>query len=433
MEPLRPDDPRRIGNHLVAGRLEASGLGQAFLAHSPAHLPVAITVVHPQLAGDPGFRSRFRQDVTAARAVAGAYISAIVDADTEARLPWLARAHLPALTLQEAGPLPAQAVHTLGVGLAEALISIHRAGVVHGSLTPAAVLLTQDGLRVTGFGLPREAADLGCVAPERVTASLTEPAGDVFSLGVCLTHAAIGHGPFGDGPSHVLLYRVVHEPPKLDGIPDAALRDLIAACLAKEPDERPTSQQVLDALAATEMPDGLGWAPPEVGDRVTAIAAHPTGSNRPAPSSYSPQLAVAGPQPVEEPRRHPLRPALAAAVVVGVLAVAMGATNPALWRDGTACAAVGDALRIPLAAQEPMPDLSPGQPLTLEELKAQTVKRNAWSERRKKAREEQELLQRAAIKTAASRADSPELKRALEGIAAKGMNTGWAEVNRVCG
>ncbi|OSC55480.1 serine/threonine protein kinase, partial [Streptomyces sp. 4F] len=94
----------------------------------------------------------------------------------------------------------------------------------------------------------------GFLAPEQVRGAAVTPATDVFSLGATLAYASMGDSPFGHGSSEVMLYRVVHEEAHLDGVPDA-LAPLVRACLAKDPEERPSTLQLslrLKEIAARE-------------------------------------------------------------------------------------------------------------------------------------------------------------------------------------
>ena len=263
-------------------------MGQVFLGRSAGGRSVAIKVVNAALAGDADFRARFAREVATARAVSGAFTAPVVDADTDAPNPWLVTAYLPGYSLQQVveggGPLPVWSVSALGAGLAEALTSIHRAGVVHRDLKPSNVLLTPDGPRVIDFGIARAAeggtvtrtgtpvGSPGYLSPEQATGAESGPAGDVFSLGAVLTFAATGHGPFGHGATHELVYRVVHQPPWLDGIADPDLGGLITACLNKDPARRPTVDEVLRRLAASApvAPYGVAWLPPPVAAHITA-------------------------------------------------------------------------------------------------------------------------------------------------------------------
>ncbi|GAA3508296.1 hypothetical protein GCM10022416_62240 [Actinomadura keratinilytica] len=282
MSATRPGDPRRVGPYRVVARLGAGGMGQVFLGRSPSGRAVAIKIIHPGMAEEPAYRARFQREITAARAVSGAYTAPVVDADPDADPPWLATAFLRGMSLQDAvathGPLPAPAVRALGAGLAEALLSIHRAGIVHRDLKPSNVMLTPEGPRVIDFGIarPSEAATLtrtgaalgtpAYMSPEQAAGEEAGPASDVFSLGGVLTYAATGMGPFGQGAVHELLYRVLHLPPYLDGVADPGLRALIAACLEKDPARRPGPDWLLARLSAepAPAPQGTHWLPPHV-------------------------------------------------------------------------------------------------------------------------------------------------------------------------
>ena len=229
-------------------------MGRVYLGTSPGGRAVAVKVIHPHLARDGAFLGRFRREVAAALAVNGGYAAPVVAAGPDDSPPWLATAYVPGPSLQEvvtaAGPLPADAVLKLAAGLAEALRVIHSCGLVHRDLKPGNVLLAADGPRVIDFGIAR-ALDgtvltsaeslLGTpsyMSPEQAQSQPAGPPSDVFSLGGVVYFAATGGNPFGTGHPAVMLYRIVHTEPALDQLPPG-LRDLAAACLAKDPDRRP--------------------------------------------------------------------------------------------------------------------------------------------------------------------------------------------------
>ncbi|MBO0852181.1 MAG: protein kinase [Nocardia sp.] len=256
MRPLQPDDPAAIGPYRLLGVLGAGGMGRVYLGRNAGGRTVAVKVIHTDLAGDNEFRTRFRREVAAARSVTGPHSVPVIDADPEARQPWLATVYVAGSALGEAvenfGPLPESALAPLGTGLARAVAEVHRAGVIHRDIKPSNVLLTVDGPRLIDFGIAR-AADAGkltttgrvigspgYMAPEHISGDA--PAGppvDIFALGAVLVYAAAGSGPFGTGDSIAMLWRVMQEPARLDGVP-AALRPLVAACLDKNPANRPT-------------------------------------------------------------------------------------------------------------------------------------------------------------------------------------------------
>jgi serine/threonine protein kinase len=264
-EPLRRWDPEQIGGYTLIGRLGAGAMGQVYLGVSAAGRLVAVKTIKIELAEEPDFRTRFGQEVAAARRVSGAFTAAVVAADPEADVPWLATAYVPAPTLstlvRTCGPLPVPAVRWLGAGCAEALESIHGTGLVHRDLKPSNVLVAPDGPRVIDFGVARAAERIqltvtrGAVgtpaymAPEqaRDTRQATV-ASDVFSLGATLLFAATGHAPYQGETVMDLLVRLATEPPDLTGLPPE-LADVVRPCLERDPRKRPTSAAVLAHLA----------------------------------------------------------------------------------------------------------------------------------------------------------------------------------------
>ena len=268
------DDPVTVGPYRVTGRLGAGGMGQVYLGASRGGRAVAIKVVRPALAGDPHFRERFRAEIAAARAVSGAFTTPVVDADPDATMPWLATAYVPGPSLQDAvdshGAMPEDSLRTLGAGVAEALVAIHRAGLIHRDLKPSNILLAADGPRVIDFGISRTVdgtaltaagqviGSAGYIPPEQAGGRPPSSAGDVFSLGAVLAFAATGRPPFGTGPLPVLLFRATHEEPRLDGVP-VRMVAVIARCLAKDPDQRPRAEELPALLAPA--PYGTPWLP----------------------------------------------------------------------------------------------------------------------------------------------------------------------------
>jgi len=209
---LRRWDPERIGPYVILGRLGAGAMGQVYLGRSAAGRLVAVKTIKVDLAEEAGFRTRFAQEVAAARRVSGFFTAAVVEADPEADLPWLATAYVPAPSLarlvKACGPLPVGTVRWLAAGGAEALESIHGAGLVHRDLKPSNVLVAPDGPRVIDFGVARAAERMGVstsrgtvgtpayMAPEQVKGEAVDKCSDVYSLGIILYELLAGRTPF---------------------------------------------------------------------------------------------------------------------------------------------------------------------------------------------------------------------------------------------
>jgi serine/threonine protein kinase len=264
VQSLRRWDPDWIGPFAIVGRLGAGAMGQVYLARSTAGRLVAVKTIRVELAEEPGFRARFAREVAAARRVSGVFTAAVVEADPEADLPWLATAYVPAPSLntlvRRCGPLPVPAVRWLAAGCAEALQSIHNAGLLHRDVKPSNVLVAPDGPRVIDFGVARAAERVqltvtrgapgtpAYMAPEQARdSSQASPASDVFSLGATLVFAATGHAPYRGEAVMDILVRLATEPPDLDGVPPE-LTELVAACLQRVPRDRPTTGAILTRL-----------------------------------------------------------------------------------------------------------------------------------------------------------------------------------------
>ncbi|MCX4986747.1 protein kinase [Streptomyces sp. NBC_00572] len=260
MQPLQEQDPDRVADYRLLGRLGEGGMGVVYLARSPRGRMVAVKTIRAELAAAPDFRRRFAKETAVAQQVGGDWTAAVLASDPEAALPWVATAYVAGPTLQQVvaeqdGPLPEHSVRGLASGLCRALGDIHAAGLVHRDLKPSNVMVTIDGPKVIDFGIARALNSTtggltstgvvigspGFMSPEQIRGERLTAASDIFSLGTVLAFAASGRLPFdvAEGQAHALMYRVVHEPPDLTGVPEP-LRELTAACLAKDPAARPT-------------------------------------------------------------------------------------------------------------------------------------------------------------------------------------------------
>jgi serine/threonine protein kinase len=318
LEELQGDDPRQIGRYVLLGRLGAGGMGQVFLGRSPGGRLVAVKIIHPELARDHKFRVRFAREVEAARRVSGAFTAPVIDADPDARLPWLATSYVNGPSLADAvndyGPLPLSSVLALAAGLAEGLGAVHEAGVIHRDLKPSNVLLAQDGPRLIDFGIS-QAADSsqltltgvvigtpGFMSPEQALGDPVGPSGDIFGLGAVLAFAATGEGPYGDGSPAARQFRLLTLPPRLENVP-AKLRPLLARCMSRDAAARPTAAEFLTDLIAAHpsAASQTAWLPASI---LTAMASSPW-SSAPSPSVPADVSDLAPTLPAPDSLRSP--------------------------------------------------------------------------------------------------------------------------------
>ncbi|MFI9585034.1 protein kinase [Streptomyces sp. NPDC052236] len=274
---LRPG--RGFGPFTVLAELASGGMGRIYLARSPGGRTVAVKTLLTDSEDD---RRRFAREVVLAQRVRGVYTASVVDADATAAVPWMATEYIPAPSLRDlvegCGTLGASALYWVAAGMAEALVSIHTAGLVHRDVKPSNVLLPIEGPRVIDFGISqsgdvtRTQAALGTVAyaaPEQARGEPTTAASDVFSLGATLFCLAVGRAPYRDGgagPALEQLVRAARGELDVSGLPPE-LDALIMPCLALDPADRPTPAGVLAHCGARlgNRPDARGgedWLDP---------------------------------------------------------------------------------------------------------------------------------------------------------------------------
>lgn len=256
LEPLYASDPAEVGGFRLAGRLGKGAMGVVYLGYHSTR-PAAVKVVKPTLADDEYFRRRFAQELEAIRRVGGFHTAALLDADAEAQLPWIATEYIHAPSLlelvQEHGPVDEIGGWWLAAGLADALTHIHSVGLLHRDLKPSNVLVTADSVRVIDFGISHVSGTTGLttanaalgtlayMAPEQAADSRKASiAADVYSLAATLVHAATGHVPFH---AQLVAQRTLDVDADLTGLPPG-LYDLIAHALAFDADDRPTPQDI---------------------------------------------------------------------------------------------------------------------------------------------------------------------------------------------
>ncbi|HEX4017354.1 MAG TPA: protein kinase [Frankiaceae bacterium] len=333
LAPLRPTDPPAYGPYRLQGRLGAGGMGVVYLAFGPDNKPVALKVLQPVLAEDAEYRARFVREVGAARLVASPYVAKVVAAETDAAPLWMATEYVEGATLAHAvemnGPVPSDRVHGLASDLAEALATLHDAGVVHRDLKPANVVLAWSGPKLIDFGIAKHegttdltqtgvtVGSLLWMSPEVLGGQSAARPSDIFAWGLCLAYAGNGRPPFGAGNASAVAYRISSEQPDLHGLP-GGLTHLVAASLSKDPRSRPSAHDLSNSLrghgaqhfTAVAMPRAEGgWT----GPTPTAVL--------PAPGAGGPTRAEPSPPP--PPRRRRGRALVLPLAILAVLLAAV--------------------------------------------------------------------------------------------------------------
>jgi serine/threonine protein kinase len=325
-------------------------MGAVFLGSGPEGQWVAIKVIRPDLAEHPEFRARFRREAESARRVRRFATAAVLDADPDGPQPYLVTEYVDGLTLSEMvrtrGPLRPADLEHLALSVATALSAIHAAGIIHRDLSPSNVLLSPVGPKVIDFGLARASDVLtditqvqgqsfgtpGYMAPEQILGEQVTPAADVFAWGGVVVFAGTGEPAFGVGNIDVLLYRVVHEEVKLDGL-GAELRELVARAMSKDPARRPTADELRALLmggsdaaptlvGSSSEPDPRAGRRPGRGRVPRWIASRSTGV------STRKDRGTDGPSGASAPT-EPARPAAPAAPAAAGSASALSTPSPA--------------------------------------------------------------------------------------------------------
>ena len=220
---------------------------------------VAVKLLHPHLAADASFVTRFRQEAVAAARLAHPGIVAIYDTCSEAGTEAIVMELVPGRTLRQRidDPAPIDPWQAAGLAaqVAEALDAAHRAGLVHRDIKPANVLLAGDGrVKVADFGIAKaaEGADLTqpglmvgtakYVAPEQVEGKAVDARTDIYSLGVVLYEMLCGRAPFeGDGEAAVALARLQRDPLRPRQVRPSvpkSLEEVVCRAMARAPDDR---------------------------------------------------------------------------------------------------------------------------------------------------------------------------------------------------
>ncbi|MEO5874489.1 MAG: serine/threonine-protein kinase [Streptosporangiaceae bacterium] len=321
MEPLRPGDPATAGPYELKAKLGRGPQGVVYLGSSPGQEPVAVKLLHARFGGSHRTRAVFAHELAAAQQVEDPCVARVLGAGLERGAPYIASELVDGVSLrevvEEAGPRLGAPLDRLAIGVAGALWSMHRAGVIHRDLNPGNVLLDPSGPRVIDFGYG-SALDSGGIrgvlggpsfrAPEQISGGEVTSAVDVWAWGCLLVYASSGRSPFGEGSISEVAERISAGAPDFGGL-DGHLRLLVEDCLAKSPRARPSAQQLLLELLGTTAPSARSWS----SLKVVRPDLPP-----PALQPIQPYLGLNGVHSV------PLRPLLVAASVVIPLIIGAG-------------------------------------------------------------------------------------------------------------
>lgn len=291
--PLSPGDPPKLGGLELLGRLGEGGQGVVYLAADPAGTRVAVKWLRRDQSDDAVSMGRFLREAEVARQVAPFCTAAVIGTGVEQDRPYIVSEFVDGPSLQAMvlrdGPRTGSALDRLAIGTATALAAIHQGGIVHRDFKPANVIVGADGPRVIDFGLARALTATSTfsdtpvgtpayMSPEHILGEAVGPAADLFSWAGTMVYASCGRAPFGNDALRPVMSRVVKGPPDLGRL-DGPLRDVVQRCLSKDPDERPTAEQVIKRLLGHPVPDAslLVWgarqaAPAGVRGRMGPVA-----------------------------------------------------------------------------------------------------------------------------------------------------------------
>ncbi|WP_432923499.1 protein kinase domain-containing protein [Microbispora sp. CA-135349] len=349
MVALEAGDPDRLGPFTLVDRLGEGGQGVVFLGRGPAGEQVAVKLLHTRLTADPEARERFLREVALAQRVAPFCTAPVLYADLAGNQPYIVSEFVPGPSLRQLvdreGPRRGAALERLAISTATALAAIHRAGITHRDFKPANVLMGPEGPVVIDFGVARApdspqstatGASIGTpayLAPEVLSGGTAGASADMFAWGVTMVFAATGRPAFGADSIPSVITRILQAPPDLGDLA-APLRDIVAACLSKDPMLRPSAEDVVARLtgqptvpvrpAAAPQPQASGPGPHGAGPH--APVPGPQGAGAPTPPAPPVRR---GPGP-DGPR--PRRPVLTwTAAGIGVSALAAAAFLVPTW------------------------------------------------------------------------------------------------------
>ncbi len=248
------------GRYQLVSRIAIGGMGEVWQATDLViGRTVAIKILKDEYLGDPGFLERFRAEARHAALVNHEGIANVFDYGEEDGSAFLVMELVPgealSAILERERQLPTDRVLDIVAQTASALQAAHAAGLVHRDIKPGNLLITPDGrVKITDFGIARIADQVPLTAtgqvmgtvqylsPEQASGHPASPTTDIYSLGIVAYEALAGRRPFtGESQVAIAMAQINETPPELPVTIAEPVRNLVYACIAKNPADRPAS------------------------------------------------------------------------------------------------------------------------------------------------------------------------------------------------
>jgi len=340
------------GRYQLLSRVAIGGMGEVWQATDLViGRVVAIKILKDEYLGDPGFLERFRAEARHAALVNHEGIANVFDYGEEDGSAYLVMELVPgealSAILERERVLSTDRVLDIVAQTAAALQAAHAAGLVHRDIKPGNLLITPDGrVKITDFGIARIADQVPLTAtgqvmgtvqylsPEQASGHSASPTTDIYSLGIVAYESLAGRRPFtGESQVAIAMAQINETPPELPVTVAEPVRNLVYACIAKSPGDRPASAAHLaraaQALRRGDVAAAAAAVPGILGAGSLAAAAGAGYGQTQATRLLPAQGAVATPpMPVETARRNPWTWPLVA--LISLLAVVLIGTIVAL-------------------------------------------------------------------------------------------------------
>lgn len=271
--PTGEELPERIGHYTIRRRIGQGGMGVVYQAEDPrTNQFVAVKVLKPEVAGDEIARARLAREVETMRRVHSPNVAEVIEADTQAELPWVVTEYIPGPTLDSTvtnhGPLRGRALTRFVAGMARAIKDIHAVDVIHRDLKPGNVIISNGEPIVIDFGIAHavDGAKLtqtgtfvgtpSYLSPEVIEGTDLGSATDVHAWGGTVAFASTGRPPYGAGSFEVIFFRILNGEIDMDGMHEA-LRPIVNRAVSREMRNRPSAAELVEETSRLNL--DLPW------------------------------------------------------------------------------------------------------------------------------------------------------------------------------